>query len=76
MKYIRTKPKQPVLIDIMIDGLFACQMKYNKRGRPEMIDGEVVEVFKLEDIENYVYERRPSLKTKNIKIEFSNQRVY
>ena len=66
---------KPVLLDIMQDGRFLCQLRYNKRGFPQMINGEFVEVHDQKDIEEFVYSQRPSLKGKNIKIEFSNQSV-
>ena len=66
---------KPVLLEIMQDGRFLCQLRYNKRGFPQMINGEFVEVHDQKDIEEFVYSQRPSLKGKNIKIEFSNQSV-
>lgn len=66
---------KPVLLDIMQDGRFLCQLRYNKRGFPQMIDGEFIEVYDPKDIEEFVYSQRPSLKGKNIKIEFSNQSI-
>ena len=64
-----------VLLDIMLNGTFVCQLKYDKRGFPEMIDGEVKEFHRLEDLERFVHEKRPSLKGKDIKIEFSKNKV-
>lgn len=53
---------KPLLIDIMLDGRFVQQLRYYRRGFPEMIDGEFVESHRREDIEAFVYEKRPSLK--------------
>ena len=64
-----------VLLDIMLNGRFICQLSYDKRGFPEVIDGEVKEFHRLEDLERFVYEKRPSLKGKDIKIEFSKNKV-
>ena len=64
-----------VLLDIMLGGKFICQLKYDKRGFPEVIDGEVKESHRLEDLENFVYEKRPSLRGKDIRIEFSSQKA-
>lgn len=63
-------------LDIMsADGLFIQQMRYTKRGFPELINGKIQEVHRIEDIEDFVYSKRPSLRGKNIRIEFTNQRV-
>lgn len=61
---------KPVLLDIMCEGRFLCQLRYNKRGFPQMIDGKFVEVHDQKDIEDFIYFQRPSLKGKNIRIEF------
>jgi len=67
---------KPLLIDIMLDGRFVQQLRYDRRGFPEMIDGEFVESHRREDIEAFVYEKRPSLKGKPIKIEIASQKVF
>lgn len=66
---------KPILLDIMEGGRFVCQLLYDRRGFPEMINGRIKEVHSQEDIERFVYEKRPGLKGKNINIEFSNQRI-
>ena len=68
-------PVKPLLLDVMLDGRFLCQLRYAKRGFPMLLDGEVVENHRLEDLESFVYEKRPSLRGKNIKIALSNQSV-
>jgi len=65
----------PILIDVMIGNRFVCQLKYDKRGWPQMVDGKIVETHRAEDIEAFVYQQRPSLKGKDITIKFSEQRV-
>lgn len=65
----------PILIDIMIGSRFVCQMKYDKPGWPQMVDGQIVETHRAEDIEAFVYQKRPSLKGKGITIKFTQQRV-
>lgn len=62
-----------VLLDIMLSGRFICQLKYEGMPFPEMIDGKVVPVYDSEDIARFVFEKRPSLRGKDIKIEFSSQ---
>jgi hypothetical protein len=64
-----------VLIDIMENGRFICQLKYDGMPFPEMIDGEIIPVYDSEDMERFVYEKRPSLRGKDIRIEFSNQKA-
>lgn len=66
----------PIYLDIMsADGKFIQQLRYDKRGFPEMIDGVVKEVHNTKDIEDFVYSKRPSLRGKNIRIEMSIQRI-
>ena len=66
----------PLYIDIMRDGRFLYQLRYPKRGFPVMTsDGRIVEQYNFADIEAFVYEKRPSLRDKNIKILLSNQRA-
>ena len=66
---------KPILIDIMEKGHFICQLKYEGMPFPELIDGEIIPVYDSEDIEKFVYKQRPSLKGRDIRIEFSNQRT-
>jgi len=68
--------RPPILLDIMQDGRFLCQLRYTKRGFPRMINGKIVEVYDQEDIEKFVLEQRPSLRDKNITIELANQKVF
>lgn len=63
------------LLDIMKDGRFYKQLKYTKRGIPEEIDGEILEVFDDFELKNFVEESLPSLKGKNYRIRFSDGKV-
>lgn len=65
----------PLLLDIMVGSKFLCQLKYTKRGFPEFIDGKFIEVHNLDDIKSFIETQRPSLKDKNYRIEFSNQKI-
>ena len=54
--------QKKVYIDVMgADGFFICQLRYNRRGRPMMVDGRIEEVYDLDEIRSFVYEKRPSL---------------
>ena len=64
-----------VLLDVMLHGRFVCQLKYDKRGLPYMVDGEIIEVHNQQEIKDFVFEQRPSLIGKDIVIEFASQRV-
>lgn len=68
--------KPPVLLDIMVNGRFYTQLRYTKRGFPKMIDGEIVEMHNVKDIEEFVHEKLPSLKyKKNVNFVFTSQKV-
>ena len=68
--------RKPILLDVMQGNRFVCQLKYVKRGTPTIVDGEIREVHDMEDLEQFVYENRPSLRGGGIKISFSNNRVF
>ena len=70
-----SRQSAPILLDIMLDGRFLCQMKYPHRGFPQMLDGKLVEAYDYNDFEKFVFEKRPSLCNKQIAILPSNQRV-
>lgn len=66
-----------LLLDIMVDGRFYTQLRYNGHPFPKLIDGEVVPVYDRKDIERFVIEKRPSLKgKKNVTIAFAKQKVF
>lgn len=37
----------PMLLDIMLNGRFICQLNYNKKGYYTKADGKLVEDYKL-----------------------------
>lgn len=65
-----------ILLDIMHDGRFVCQLRYTKRGFPKIIGGEVREVYESKDIEAFVEQQRPSLKGKDYQIVFTKNKVF
>jgi len=71
----RQSAPTPILLDIMLDGRFLCQMKYPHRGFPQILDGKTVEAYDYKDFEKFVFEKRPSLRNKQIVILPSKQRV-
>ena len=66
---------QPIILDIIKDGRFYKQLKYTKRGFPQMLDGKIVEAHDADDIKRFVEESLPSLVGKNYNIKFAKQRV-
>ena len=64
-----------VLLDIMLDGRFVCQLRYSGRPFPTIVGGVILPTYDGEDIKRFVEEKRPSLKGKGYRIEFSNQIV-
>lgn len=64
-----------ILLDIMKDDKFICQIPYSKKGEKTFLNGKIEEVYDIDEIERYVYEKRPSLKGQGIRIRFSNQRT-
>ena len=67
---------KPVLMDIMLNGRFYCQMPYEAKGDWKIIDGEVQEVHDIEKIMSYVESKRPYLSGKDYKIYFTNQKAF
>ena len=66
----------PILLDIMFDGRFLCQLRYTRRGFPQMIDGRAVECHDARDIEAFVLDKRQSLRGRNYSILPSRQQVF
>lgn len=67
---------KPILLDIMLKGSgFYRQLKYDKPGFPQLVDGEIKEVYDYKDFQKFVEEKLPSLKHREYHIEFSSQRV-
>ena len=65
----------PVLLDVMLNGHYVCQLRYTKRGFPTTVDGKTVECYDYNDFERFVLEQRPSLKGKPFVVLPSNQKV-
>ena len=68
------KPK--ILLDIMLDGRFVCQLRYARHGQLKIINGHMAEVYDLDDLQSFVEKERPSLIGQPYKIEFSQQLIY
>ena len=66
---------QPIILDIIKEGRFYKQLKYTKRGFPQMLNGKIVEVHNADDIRKFVEESLLSLVGKNYNIKFAKQRV-
>lgn len=65
-----------LLIDVMIGERFICQLRYLGRPFPSVMEGGVIlPTYDGEDIKRFIEEKRPSLKGKGYRIEFSNQIV-
>ena len=67
--------KKPILLDVMQGDKFICQLTYTKRGVPTFVEGKIREVYDMGDMERFVYESRPSLRGRGIRIAFSDSRV-
>ena len=67
--------KKQILLDIMLNGKFVCQLKYDGEQHPEILDGRVVYMFDGNDIERFVYEKRPSFVNRDIRIRLSDQKA-
>lgn len=65
-----------LLIDVMLGDRFVCQLRYLGRPFPSVVeDGVILPTYDGDDIKRFVEEKRPSLKGKGYRIEFSNQIV-
>lgn len=53
---------QPIYLDIMVNDLFYRQIRYDLAPRKEIVDGRVMDVDNMDDMENYVREKFPWLK--------------
>jgi len=63
-----------VLLDIMKDDRFVCQLKYGG-GRKQNIDGKIIKVYDVEKLKEFVEECRPSLIGSDYRICFSDNAV-
>ena len=73
MIYNMKKPE--ILLDIMLDGRFVCQLRYARQGQLKIINGNMAEVYDLDDLQSFVEKERPSLIGQPYKIEFSQQHI-
>jgi hypothetical protein len=68
---------KPTLLDVMLNGQFVCQLRYDKHGFPVMKDdGKIIECFDESDLRKFVEERRPSLTGKPFTIIPATQPVF
>jgi len=67
--------KPEILLDIMLDGRFVCQLRYARQGQLKIINGHMAEVYDLDDLQSFVEKERPSLIGQPYKIEFSQQHI-
>lgn len=65
-----------VLLDVMIDNQFICQLRYFGRPFPVMRNGQVTMDYDERDIKRFIEEKRPSLVGKNYYYEFAKQLVF
>lgn len=68
-------PPPTVLLDIVLNGRFLCQLPYRRVGHLEIIDGKPLYVCTEAEVRSFVESKRPSLIGKDFKVELSNQRV-
>ena len=68
-------PPPTVLLDIVLNGRFLCQLPYRWVGLLEIIDGNPLYVCTEAEVRSFVESKRPSIIGKDFKIELSNQRV-
>ena len=71
----KVPPPPTVLLDIVLNGRFLCQLPYRWVGHLEIIDGNPVYVCTEAEVRSFVESKRPSLIGKDFKVELSNQRV-
>lgn len=72
-------PSTPILLDVMLDGRFVCQLRYHSDRRFYHLCCQKVVSSSLYDSDSlryFVESRRPSLAGKRYSIRFSNQIVF
>ncbi len=73
---MKTKIPPPVLLlDIMLNGRFFCQLRYTGRGRLEWLGEKLGYVYNEASIRSFIERMRPSLRGKDYKVDFAKQRV-
>ena len=65
-----------MLLDIMLNGRFVCQLNYKKKGYYTKTNGKLVEVHSDNEITHFVETMRPSLKGKNYNVCFTNNKTW
>lgn len=64
----------PLLIDIMENGRFVCQVAYPVQPMKIKVRNKVRYSYEGLDIERYVYKTHPELKGRDIRYEFTEER--
>lgn len=64
-----------VLLDVMEGDTFLRQVEFHGHGTPELINGEVIEVFNQKMLHKYVHDNYPSLRRHRFQVAISSQRV-
>lgn len=64
-----------VLIDIMREGRFICQLSYNQRGYYTKVNGQLLEIHSEKAVKNFVEKRLSSLRGSNYNVCFTNQKI-
>ena len=65
-----------MLLDIMLNGRFICQLNYKKKGYHTKANGKLVEVHSDSEIAHYIESVRPSLNGKNYNVCFTNNKTW
>lgn len=66
---------KPLLIDVMLDGRYVGQLKYDGNYHLENIDGKVLQCISEKDAREFVESKYTWLSGKDFKVEFTTQRV-
>lgn len=66
---------KPVLMDIMLNGRFYCQMPCEAKGDWKIVDGEIKETYDIEKVKTYIESKLPNLKGKNYEVYFTDKKV-
>ena len=64
-----------ILIDVMLSGRFYTQLCYTKHGTPMLINGDIIEVHKEDDMRKFAEEHLPSIIGKDYKLAFADQKI-
>ena len=69
------RKKKPLLLDVMLNDSFVCQLEYDRKGILEITDKKVKEYYDYNVLEEFVLEKRPTLKNKPFIVLQSKQKV-